>query len=114
MPMPPLQFMALRASTTRTTIQHHSTADGPAGSELAAASNSEDSQPSCSTSAPTQTPTQDAKRKAAQRHQARRVVVGDPTPAGPLPPLEQCRHFVNLTNGIEALPTLQVLGLQVR
>lgn len=28
-----------------------------------------------------------------------------------LPPLAACCHFVNLTNGIEALPRLQALGL---
>ncbi|KAG1666767.1 hypothetical protein FOA52_004603 [Chlamydomonas sp. UWO 241] len=41
-----------------------------------------------------------------------RPTLTDPTPAGPLPPLQDCRHFVNLTNGIEALPVLQELGLQ--
>ena len=37
-----------------------------------------------------------------------------PTPAGALPPLARCRHFVNLTNGLEALPVLQQLGLNYR
>ncbi|KAJ9529510.1 hypothetical protein QJQ45_013863 [Haematococcus lacustris] len=32
-------------------------------------------------------------------------------PLQPLPPLPQCKHFVNLTNGVEALPMLQDLGL---
>ncbi|KAF5835715.1 hypothetical protein DUNSADRAFT_6994 [Dunaliella salina] len=29
----------------------------------------------------------------------------------PLPPLDNCKHFVNLTNGLEALPLLHELGL---
>mmetsp|Transcript_1782 Transcript_1782/g.4509 ORF Transcript_1782/g.4509 Transcript_1782/m.4509 type:complete len:334 (-) Transcript_1782:585-1586(-) len=29
----------------------------------------------------------------------------------PLPPLANCKHFVNLTNGLEALPLLHELGL---
>jgi hypothetical protein len=28
-----------------------------------------------------------------------------------LPPLRRARHFVNLTNGLEALPLLRALGL---
>ncbi|GFH26380.1 magnesium chelatase [Haematococcus lacustris] len=35
-------------------------------------------------------------------------------PLQPLPPLPQCKHFVNLTNGVEALPMLQDLGLSFR
>lgn len=31
--------------------------------------------------------------------------------APPLPPLAECWHFVNLTNGLEAVPTLRALGL---
>jgi len=29
----------------------------------------------------------------------------------PLPSLAACRHYINLTNGIEAVPRLQRLGL---
>lgn len=32
----------------------------------------------------------------------------------PLPPLSQCHHYINLTNGIEAVPRLQALGLSYR
>jgi hypothetical protein len=28
-----------------------------------------------------------------------------------LPPLASCRHYINLTNGLEAVPRLQALGL---
>jgi hypothetical protein len=31
-----------------------------------------------------------------------------------LPPLQEAEHFVNLTNGIEALPMLRALGLRHR
>lgn len=31
-----------------------------------------------------------------------------------LPPLAECHHYVNLTNGIEAIPRLQQLGLPYR
>ena len=31
-----------------------------------------------------------------------------------LPPLAQCHHYINVTNGIEAAPALQALGLPYR
>ncbi len=31
-----------------------------------------------------------------------------------LPPLAECHHYINLTNGIEAIPRLQQLGLPYR
>ena len=48
-----------------------------------------------------------------QRRPRRGTAVG-PTPDGPLPPLHACRHFVNLTNGIEAISALRDLGLEFR
>ena len=36
------------------------------------------------------------------------------TAGGPLPHLAECRHYINLTNGIEAIPTLDQLGLSHR
>ena len=34
-----------------------------------------------------------------------------PSVVASLPPLESCKHFINLTNGLEALPRLQSLGI---
>ncbi len=31
-----------------------------------------------------------------------------------LPPLAACHHYINLTNGIEAVPSLQLLQLPYR
>ena len=35
----------------------------------------------------------------------------DAPPPVRLPPLSACHHFINLTNGVEAAPRLQALGL---